>query len=164
MAETAKTPEQSKAETTKIAPQRKWLQELLGEIDTFDCSLFSPVGEKEEGEIEIGVCPTDLRPIYSLARHYKRESERIKVEAKFLSKSSITKDMLATLEQVQDKGKILMAMFWGSVQEHFRLWGVQGALGIREDWVITQTPPSESNSNLPPHLAKLLKQLGLEPM
>jgi hypothetical protein len=132
---------------------KNWLQRLLEEIESFDPEMFPPTNEAEEGERVLGICPEFMKKIFCLARLCEREAKQTKLDAEFSSESE---GMRAHYEEMHDKYKFLMALFWMVGQTHFHSWGLQETLGVRKGWEFVVS------KDKPPDITKILRGFQID--
>lgn len=118
----------------------KFLTSLLDEAEQFDPSLFPPPNELDDGDTEMGICSLYLQKMFSLARFYKREAERTKLEHDYDSNhdDSACDENHAKYVQCREKHDVLMEIFWASCRADFDAWGV-GSIGVRRGWKVVKT-------------------------
>lgn len=117
-----------------------WAEKLLTEVQGFDPAMFPPADKVAAKEKVLGDCPEVAKPFFALARYYRRECERMKLEAGYIP-GGLSGGELLRYRQMDQKEDALMEMFWGSVHDGLNTW--TSAIGVRAGWKIVETAPPD---------------------
>lgn len=127
--------------------------EFCGAVEVFEVAVDEPISDMKEGELALGVCPEELRPLF-LARETAflkleafKENLRARVRDEFGGDASkISESEIATISQAHTRlrkmSELASACFWRSLEAAFPDFA-DAPLGIRKGWQVVQRPSSE---------------------
>jgi hypothetical protein len=120
--------------TEVLRPQA--VNDLLAEVDGFDPTLFPPRNERKESETVIGIAGAWVQRAFSLASYYRRERDRLSVEARYEDQSDRTSD---EMYRAHAKHDILMELVWYSLRKQFDT--TIPNVGLRKNWEFVEAEP-----------------------
>lgn len=140
---------------TNLSPERKeetkknFMERLHDEIMLADPEAFPPKDPVRKTDDVMGECTDYMRRVWSLARFLEREMKQAKIELEY----STEKDpkLIARIDELHDKSKMLQCMVWVEGQEVFKMWGHEKGLGVRVGWKFVEFDREE------PEIIKTLK-------
>lgn len=127
----------------EILERPKFLVELLGEVDTFDATLFPPSYKLEEGDRVLAVVEDPwLRKCYSLMRHYHRQMKFLAVDREYHSAEDVMAD--TEVGEMKYKYDTLNQILWASVRARYNAYHAE-SIGLREDWQLVESQPDDDS-------------------
>lgn len=125
-----------------------WLDFLPRELELAEVKPgdpFEPNHEIGENDHSVGVIEDGiLKKMYILAVRWKKEAAQLAVDASFTMDKEKQSILVKKAYELRDKGEVLLHIFWVSVKEAFKLWGME-SIGIRKGWKVVwteeDTPP-----------------------
>jgi hypothetical protein len=115
-----------------------YLRDLLTEVSLMDEEAFPPTLEVQPKEKLLGVVEDVwVRKLFATCTMHKREGERAKVECKYTDHSDGKNcEHAAVVNSHEYRADVCGKLFWTINNEHFRVWGDGGTLGLRKGWKI----------------------------
>lgn len=132
-----------------------WFDLLKVEMDTLSPEeLLKPDTEVEMNDHIVGDAATDteLQQLYAVGIKLMEAAERAVLDAKWTKGDKAKQEeLLAKANELHEKGKLVIDLFWVSIKDSFRLWD-KSAVGVREGWQVVW---SDQDTSLPPFLRQL---------
>lgn len=137
-------------EETKV--EKSWMERLHEEIMLANPEAFPPKQPVRKEDQVQGVCTDFMKRVWSLSRFLDREVKQAQLELEFAPEKD--QALVARIDELQDKSKILLAIFWVEGQDAFGMWGHGKTIGVREGWKFVWRESKE------PEIFKVLRELG----
>ena len=116
--------------------RNNWLKFLPIEISDVE-EVKEPTLAIQDGEIEHGEVPLELRKLWSLYKATSRQLEFLKVEQKFEAKDS----RKGEIAELSFKSTAMNIIFWIQINDELMLWATGGQMDVREGWKIVTLKP-----------------------
>ena len=132
-----------------------WFKLLATELESLsENDLSGPLlAELEEKDHVVGDITSDLelQKFYVFGRRLIAESERLLIDAREARSREERGELVSRAQELNDKGHLIVNIFWASIKDSFRLWD-KSSIGIREEWQVVW---SDQDTSLPLFLRDL---------